>query len=224
MNAGAMTLDPQAQFDEHVLDIIEQSPVGAVPRTPAHQDAMRRLQDAHQVYASADHPDGFATSRVLATLPFFWAENLEDVLKGKVPVAELESDESIFNRYIDSLPDELKKVAEEGRGHVIERRQQHRTHKGEDDVHDPMHTLLMMPGVGLNPGMSGNYLFGSLVQTEGTDEDLSGAWQIHLHDRDDGAAICEMASVEAALEKAEEVMVSAPFLLSELSALGFQLN
>jgi len=207
-----------------VLDIIEQSPVGAVPRTPAHQDAMRRLQDAHQVYASADHPDGFATSRVLATLPFFWAENLEDVLKGKVPVAELESDESIFNRYIDSLPDELKKVAEEGRGHVIERRQQHRTHKGEDDVHDPMHTLLMMPGVGLNPGMSGNYLFGSLVQTEGTDEDLSGAWQIHLHDRDDGAAICEMASVEAALEKAEEVMVSAPFLLSELSALGFQLN
>jgi hypothetical protein len=219
-----MTLDPQAQFDEHVLDIIEQSPVGAAPRTPAHQDAMRRLQEAHQIYMSADYADGFATVRTLAALPFFWAENLEGVLTGKVPVAELESDTSIFDRYVASLPEELRQAAEENRGHVVERRQMHRHHKGEEDVHDPLHSLLMMPGVGLNPGMPGNYLFGSLEQLEGTDEDLTGAWKIHLHDRDDGAAFCEMASVEAAFEKTEEVMASAPFQLAELDALGFELN
>lgn len=219
-----MTLDPQAQFDEHVLDIIEQSPVGAAPRTPAHQDAIRRLQDGHQIYPSADFADGFATARSLASRPFFWAENLEEVLAGKVPVAELETDESIFERYVASLPEELRPAAEAGRANVIERRQMHRTHKGEADVHDPLHTLLMMTGMGLNPGMPGNYLFGSLLQLEGTDEDLSGAWKIHLHDRDDGAAFCEVASVAAAFEKAEEVMASAPFQMSELEELGFQLN
>lgn len=219
-----MTLDPQAQFDEHVLDIIEQSPVGAAPRTPAHQDAIRRLQEAHQIYLSADFADGYATVRSLAPRPFFWAENLEEVLAGKKPVAELESDESIFERYVTSLPEALRPAAEASREHVIERRQMHRTHKGEEDVHDPLHTLLMMTGMGLNPGMPGNYLFGSLMQLEGTDEDLSGRWKIHLHDRDDGAAYCEVASVASAFEKCEEVMASAPFHMSELQDLDFELN
>ena len=224
VNALAMTLDPTAQFDQHVLEIIEQSPVGAVPRTPAHQDAVRRLQDSHQIYFSADHADGFVTVRTLASQPFFWAENLEGVLKGKVPVTELETDESIFNRYLESLPEDLKEAGESARSLVVERRQQHRHRDGEEVVHDPLHTLLMMPGIGLNPGIAGNYLFGSLVQTEGTDVDLSGTWAIHLHDRDDGAAFCELGSVEEAMDKTEEVMMSAPFLMSELEALGFRLN
>ncbi len=219
-----MTLDPTAQFDEHVLAIIEQSPVGAAPRTPAHQDAIRRLQDSHQIYASADFGDGFTTVRTLANQPFFWAENLEGVLKGTVPVTALETDESIFDRYVASLPEALREAGEAARGLVVERRQQHRHRDGEETVHDPLHTLLLMPGVGLNPGIAGNYLFGSLLQTAGTDQDLSGPWAIHLHDRDDGAAICELATVAAALEKTEEVMVSAPFQMSELTALGFRLN
>ena len=219
-----MTLDPMAQFDQQMLDVIEQSANGAVPRTPAHQDALRRLIESHQVYASADHVEGFVTMRALATQPIFYAQNLEAVLTGQAPVAELESDESIFNRYVESLPETLRPAAERTREVVVERRLQHRHKHGIEEFHDPLHSLLMMPGAGLHPGLPGNYLFGSLMQTSGTDEDFSGDWAIHLHDRDDGAAFCEIKSVEAAWEKVLDVMASAPFLLSELDALDFKLN
>jgi hypothetical protein len=219
-----MTLDPFAQFDQQMLDVIEYNATGAVPHTPTHQDSLRRLIESHQVYASADYSDGFVTMRTLATQPFFWANNLEQVLTGKLPPADLESDESIFNRYAASLPESLQGAAEQARSLVVERRLQHRNKHGIEEFHDPLHTLLMMPGAGAHPGLAGNYLFGSLVQTGGTDEDLSGSGAINLHDRDDGAAFCEMDSVAAALEKVQDLMASAPFLLSELEALDFRLN
>ena len=84
-----MTLDPMAQFDQQMLDVIEQSANGAVPRTPAHQDALRRLIENHQIYASADHVEGFVTMRALATQPIFYAQNLEAVLTRQAPVAAL---------------------------------------------------------------------------------------------------------------------------------------
>ena len=37
-----MPHDPHAEFDHKVLDQIEHSPVGAVPRTPLYQDALGR--------------------------------------------------------------------------------------------------------------------------------------------------------------------------------------
>ena len=55
--------DPNAEFDHAVLDKIDASPIGAVPTTPAYQDALRRLYAARQVYASADHKGGHVTAR-----------------------------------------------------------------------------------------------------------------------------------------------------------------
>ena len=54
-----MSADPNAQFDQTVLELIEHHPQGAVPGTPAYQDALRRLYGTHQVYASADSGDSW---------------------------------------------------------------------------------------------------------------------------------------------------------------------
>ena len=74
--------DPNADFDHAVLDKIDASPIGAVPTTPAYQDALRRLYAAQQVYASADHKGGHVTTRSLAQLPCFHAHNLEAFIAG----------------------------------------------------------------------------------------------------------------------------------------------
>jgi len=50
-----MSPDPNAYFDQAVLDQIEHSPIGAVPFTPTYQDALKRLYGSHQAYARADH-------------------------------------------------------------------------------------------------------------------------------------------------------------------------
>jgi hypothetical protein len=44
---------------------------------------------------------------------------------------------------------------------------------------------------------------------------------VHIHDSDDGMALCDVGSVAAAFEKLQEVLASAPFNMNELSALGF---
>ena len=107
-----MSQDPHAQFDQTVLDKIELSPVGAVPHTPAYQDALTRLRAAHQIYASADPRGGWVTVRSLSALPLFYAHNLESFLAETIDAAELESDTSIFNRYVASLPSALQGKAE----------------------------------------------------------------------------------------------------------------
>ena len=216
-----MSLDPQSAFDQHVLDMIDASPVGAVPRTPAHQDALRHLVNAHQVYVSADYADGFVSVRALATRPVFHAENLAAVLAGTVEAKALESDEAIFNRYMASLPEALRDKAETFRTKAVGRRLLHRA-KHDVEIHDPIHSLFLVPGAGLNPGLPGNYLYGSVIEDQV--DNPNGTWSIHLHDRDDGAAMCEGLSRTAAAEKFEEVLASAPFLLSELDALEFTLN
>lgn len=66
---STMPLDPQTQFDQHLLEMIEQSPTGIPPATPAHQEVLARLMSAHQVYHSADHHDGYVTVHALAQLP-----------------------------------------------------------------------------------------------------------------------------------------------------------
>ena len=58
-----MSHDPNAEFDQSVLDKIDLSPIGALPATPAYQDALKRLYASRQVYAHADHKGGHVTAR-----------------------------------------------------------------------------------------------------------------------------------------------------------------
>lgn len=216
-----MSQDPNAEFDHAVLDKIELSPTGAVPVTPAYQDALRRLYAAQQVYASADHKDGHVTARSLTRLPSFHATNLDAFMAGQIGDDALEPNARIYDRYVQSLPAALRGRAEGFRVLVIGKPAQHRTKQGKAVVHDPLHMLFLVPGAGLNPGLPGNYLHGSLFHV-GPDE-ATGAWEIHLHDSDDGAAVFRTPARADALAKLEEVLASAPFHLNELPALGFQL-
>jgi hypothetical protein len=220
--AFLMTLDPHTQFDQAVLDKIEQSPTGAVPYTPAYQDALNRLRTSHQVYSSADHKGGYVTVRSLASLPLFTANNLEAFLAGQESETELESDDQVFQRYVDSLPPAVKTKAEAARALVVAKRHHHRSKHGGAVVSEPAHSLLLVPGAGPHPGLAGNYLYGSVREIAGNE--AGATWEIQLHDAEDGSAVCELASRAEALEKLQEITASAPFLLSELTELGFRLN
>ncbi|MFA6961939.1 MAG: hypothetical protein WC205_14380 [Opitutaceae bacterium] len=213
-----MPHNPHAQFDQTVLDMIEHSPVGAVPHTPSYQDGLKRLLLAHQVYVSADYKNGHVTVRSLASLPSFYASNLEKFMAGAVDTAELESDASIFDRYVQSLPEALRVNAEARREQVVGRRQHHRAKHGAEIVNEPLHTLFLVPGAGPHPGLPGNYLFGSVFETP------TGGWAVHVHDADDGASMCDTSTQSEALEKLQELLASSPFQLSELETLGFRSN
>ena len=140
-------------------------------------------------------------------------------MAGTVEIGELEPDASIFSRYVRSLPAALGEKAEACRALAVARRAHHRAKHGVDlAVTDPVHTLFLVPGGGANPGLPGNYLYGSV----GSVGAVEGPWAIHVHDSLDGAALCEVASQAEALEKFQEVLASAPFQLGELEALGFR--
>lgn len=219
-----MPLDPHADFDHAVLDQIEHSPIGAVPATPSHQDALKRLQATHQVYADADHKGGYVTARSLAARPVFHAANLEAVAAGQTGAETLEANTAIFDRYVASLPRDLQARAEAARILVAGKPAHHRAKQvGEARVvaHDPVHTLFLVPGAGPHPGLPGNYLYGMALQLTAASD---STWAIHLHDCDDGAAICPMPTQAEALAKVQEVLASAPFTLDEAVALGFRLT
>jgi hypothetical protein len=216
-----MPHDPHAKFDHDVLEMIEQSPVGAVPRTPSYQDAIERLIASHQIYPDADHANGFVTVRSLSARAPFHANNLDALMKGTITADALEGNAGIYDRYVAALAPELRPKAETHRSVVAGRPAQHRKHGGIV-AHDPVHTLFLVPGAGPHPGIPGNYLYGSLLQL-GTDP-VTGAWSIQICDRDDGAAQCDAPTLAEALAKVEEVIASAPFHLNELGALGFRAN
>ncbi len=210
--------DPHAQFDQTLLDLIEHSPTGAVPHTPAHQDALGRLRTAHQVYPSADHKGGYVTVRSLAALPLFYAQNLETFIAGAIEAGALEPDAGIFSRYVHSLPPTLRPKAEEFRALMVARRTHHRARHGAEPAHEPAHTLFLVPGTGPQPGLPGNYLYGSAVQIT---SDREGPWALHVHDLEPGASIREFSSRAAALAALQDLLASAPFQLGELATLGF---
>src|SRR6478735_274692 len=164
-----MAHDPHEQFDHAVLDIIEHSPTGAVPHTPAYQDALKRLYASHQVYADADHKDGHVTARSLARQPLFHAANLEALAEGRISPEELETNASIYDRYVQSLPSPLRAKAESYRVMVIG---------------NPVHTLFLVPGAGPHPGLPRNYLHGSLFQVSAD----AAQWTVQVHDNLDGIA------------------------------------
>jgi len=219
-----MPLDPDAQFDESVLEMIEHSPVGAVPNTPSYQDALLRLHAAHKVYADADHKGGEVTARSLAARSVFHAANLEDFMAGRIDVNALESNAGIFDRYVRSLPPDRREKAEAHRAMVAGRPAHHRAKlvgaERTPAAHDPMHTVFLVPGAGPHPGLPGNYLHGSVFQM--TAGSAHGSWVVDLHDSDDGAVLFESPSMETALAKLLEVLESAPFTMDELTVLGFR--
>ena len=88
-------------------------------------------------------------------------------------------------------------------------------------THDPV-GLALVPGAGPHPGLPGNYLHGAVFHV-GAD-DATGSWVVHVHDSDDGAALCNVPKLPEALEKMSELIASAQFHLSELAALGFRAN
>lgn len=210
-----MPHDVHAEFDHTVLEMIEHSPVGAVPRTMTHQDALKRLLSTQQVYASADHKDGFVTARSLAQEPSFYASNLEALIAGQITTDELESNALIFDRYVQSISLDHRARAESKRLMVAGKPAHHRSKHDGAVVHDPVHSLFLVPGGGTHPGLPGNYLYGFVHEMN------AGAWTVHLHDSDDGAATFAAPSLPDALAKLQEVLASAPFHLSELEALGF---
>ena len=215
-----MSQDPNAEFDHATLDKIELSAIGALPTTPAYQDALNRLYAAQQVYAHADHKGGHVTARSLARLPFFHARNLDAFIAGQIKDEALEPNGSIYDRYVQSLPAPHRARAESYRIMVIGKPAHHRAKRDGTVVHDPLHTLFLVPGAGPHPGLPGNYLHGSVFHV-GPDE-VTGSWEVLVHDSEDGASRFSAPARPAALAKLQEVLESAPFHLNELEALGFQ--
>lgn len=215
-----MPHDPHEQFDHGVLEMIEHSPIGAVPHTPTYQDALKRLYASHQVYADADHKDGHVTVRSLARAPLFHAQNLDALVAGRIGPDALESNASIYSRYVQSLPEARRAKAESHRVAVIGKAVHHRAKHGHAAVHDPVHSIFLVPGAGPHPGLPGNYLHGSMFQVNAD----ATAWAVHAHDSDDGDALAQAANLTEALDKLQELLASAPFHLSELAALGFQMK
>jgi hypothetical protein len=214
-----MSQDVQAQFDETVQEMIERSPVGAVPHTPAYDDAIKRLSAAQKIYPAADHKEGFVTARSLARRPTFHAANWEEFAAGKISDELIEPNASVFNRYVVSLPPELHARAEAVRARVAGKPVMHRAKAGAV-FHDPIHALFLLPGSGPNRGLPGNYLFGTVVQL-GADPATS-AWAVDVHDAEDGVVLFDAVDLAAAAAKLQEVLESAPFYLWELEGLGFR--
>lgn len=217
---STMPQDPNAHFDQTVLEMIEHSPVGAVPATPTYQDALQRLYAARQVYAHADHKGGHVTARSLAAAPRFHAGNLDSLVGGSVDAVALETNASIFSRYVESLPPALRTRAETHRAAVAGRPPLHRDKLNH--APDPLHTLVLVPGTGPHPGLPGNYLHGFVHEMPAGA--TPATWSLHLHDCDDGAAHFDAPTLAEAITALHEVLDCAPFHLSELEALGFRLN
>ena len=220
-----MSNAPHTQIELTVLDMIENSPVGAVPHTPTYQDALRKLHASHRVYSSADFKDGHVTVRSLAKAPLFHANNLDALIAGRIDVSALESNDRIFDRYVQSLPETLRAKAESQRLRVVGKPVQHRKHHGPGEapaVHDPVHSIFLVPGTGPHPGLSGNYLYGSLHEV--IHPGAPSTWTVSLHDGDDGASALNAPVITEALTALQDVIASAPFELSELASLGFKAN
>jgi hypothetical protein len=212
-----MPHDPNEHFDQTVLELIEHSPVGAVPGTPTYQDALKRLAAAHKVFASADWKDGYVTVRALSRLPSYYAANLEELIAGRIGAEALESNARIFDRYLQSLPADRRAKGEALRLKVVGRPIHHRKHEGAV-IHDPVHSLFLVPGAGPHPGLPGNYLYGSVYETGAPAQ----PWAVTLHDNDDGVSSYAAPTLQEGLLKLQEVIASAPFKMDELEALGFK--
>lgn len=218
-----MSQDPNAQFDQSVMEMIEHSPTGAVPHTTSYVEALKRLYSAYQVYPSADHKGGHVTARSLAGRPTFLAGNLEALAAGQIQPEALEANSKVFDRYLQSLSAVDRPRAEAHRLKVTGKPVHHRKHHGADAAHshhDPVHSLFMVPGAGAHHGLPGNYLYGSVFESGAGD--AKSTWAIHLHDAEDGASYLQVPDLPSAFASVKELIETAPFHLNELEAFGFK--
>lgn len=162
------------------------------------------------------------TARALAKQPLFHAQNLDALLKGSIEVEALEPNGGIFDRYLHSLPAGLQARAATFREAVSGRPIHHRTKAGVMLTRDPLNTIFLIPGAGLQPGLPGNYLYGGI--TEHHDEKHPQPWCVHVHDTSNDAALFDSSTLTEALEKVQELLASVPFHMNELEALGFRIE
>ncbi|ACB76299.1 hypothetical protein [Opitutus terrae] len=209
-------------FIHSVLEQIELSPTGELPLTPAYQDALKQLYASRQVFAHADHKGGHVTARSLARLPVFCANNLAAFVAGEIAAEALESNASIFDRYVQSLPAAIRSVAESRRVLAIGKPIHHRPKHDGVIVHDPLHTVFLVPGAGPHPGLPGNYLYGAVYHA-GVDES-TGAWRVEVRDSDRGLAAANVPAKADAMTMLQDVLASAPFHLEELEAFGLTIT
>lgn len=222
LRSGAMPQSQLTPLDQAVLDLIEHSPVGAVPRTPTYDESIHRLLQAQQVYHSSDHRDGFVTARSLARLPLFVPNGLLELAGHPDDLSLLESNNSVFDRYVASLPLGPRVKAEGFRLVVAGKPVLHRHKSGGTLVRDPLHSIFLVPGAGPQPGLPGNYLRGILDELH---DPVEGArWRIQIMDTDTDASVCVFDTLAGALARLEEVLGCAPFHLAELETLGFTLR
>ena len=127
----------------------------------------------HNDHESADHKDGHVTVRSLSRAPLFYASNLDDLVAGKIVPDALEPNAAIYSRYVQWLPEVRRAKAEAGRIAVIGKATHHRARHGHVPLHDPVHSIFLVPGTGPHPGLPGNYLHGSLFQLT-ADASVSG--------------------------------------------------
>ena len=211
---------PLTPFDHTVLDLIDHNPTGSVPRTSTHDESLKRLQAALQVFHSSDYKDGFVTARALARQSLFVAAGLQELAAHPADVSQVEANAAVFDRYVASLPAAQRARAETFRLSTAGRPVHHRVKAGGALVHDPLHSIFLVPGVGPQPGLPGNYLRGSL-------DELPSAggqprYRLQVLDADTDAAVCELPTLAEALARLRDLIESAPFHLSELEALGFE--
>jgi len=207
-------------FDQTVLDMIEHSPTGSVPRTPTYDESLTRLLAAQQVFHSSDSKDGLVTARTLAHRPLFVAAGMQELAAHPEDHSQLESNASVFDRYVGSLPAAQRARAETFRLVAAGRAVHHRTKAGGELVRDPLHSIFLVPGAGPRSGLPGNYLRGSVDEV--ADAGQPTRWRIRIMDADTDAAVCELPDLAEALDRLKDLLESAPFHLSELEALGFE--
>jgi len=217
-----MPHNPYAEIEQTLLDMIEHSPVGAVPRTPSYTEALHHLYTTRQVYAHADHRDGHVTARSLSARPAFHASNLQDFIEGRIEADALEANNAIFDRYLASLPAALRARAEAFRMSVAGRPIHHRMKSGTQHARDPLNTVFLIPGGGPQPALPGNYLHGGLSEYHDSAHPLP--WCIHLNDSTNDSAMVDFASLPEALAMLSELLAMAPFHLHELEAFGFRIH
>lgn len=217
-----MPHSPHDEFDHAVLDMIERSSSGSVPRTPTYDEAIKRLLGSRQIYHSSDHRDGYVTARSLSSLACYVPAGLEGLVAAGGDASGVEQPNAVYDRYVAALPAPQRQKAESLRLSIAGKAVHHRPKTGGTLVRDPLHLLFLVPGAGPQPGLPGNYLRGMLDEVPS----VAGAtlWRIRVMDTDTDASEWTTADLGEAVARVGEVVACAPFHLDELAALGFELR
>jgi len=160
------------------------------------------------------------TARSLAARQNFHAANLDALIAGTIGPEALETNFSIFDRYVGSLPLDRRARAEGFRTKVPagpsctgpNMRQREASHRPRSHAHP-------FPRSRDRPASGASRQLPVWLRDGGGAGSAPASWAIQIHDNDDGAAVFNAPGMEAALSKLQEVLDSAPFNMNELGAL-----